>query len=147
MAGGIQACIYNDLTVTSSDESDATNSEYSLSESDCISTDEPDDVVGKRILGQEKGSQGNTKSNMSESNLQNDFSNCCTIIPPSISRVAASIYIYLNSCILLTLFSFTFASSAFLTTFHILHSYLGFCTFPLKIFVFPYIFFSLDEYV
>lgn len=85
MAGGIQACIYNDLTVTSSDESDATNSEYSLSESDCISTDEPDDVVGKRILGQEKGSQGNTKSNMSESNLQNDFSNCCTIILPSIS--------------------------------------------------------------
>ena len=71
---------YYDSTEKGNDESDATDNDYSLSESDYSSTnDELYEAIGKIILGQDKGTQNDIKCKMSEYNLQNDFSSSFAI--------------------------------------------------------------------
>ena len=73
---------YYDSTEASSDESDATGSyDCLISQIDYSSADdEPDEAVAGRFSREGQKAQSNTKSNMPESNLQNDFFSSFVII-------------------------------------------------------------------
>ena len=73
---------YYDSTEASSDESDATGSyDCLISQIDYSSADdEPDEAVAGRFSREGQKAQHNTKSNMPESNLQNDFFSAFVIV-------------------------------------------------------------------